>query len=235
MGHFTCFTKKMPQTCAKSFGLCEQKASAYITHMSEKLRLAKSCMPSYWLGHFSGCWSAERPQLSNFASRSKELSSLEGEHSSIPVVSSWVEKKMGHMLLPFDHGIMEHAHHARAIAHRILGYPGTHNPCEPSSPARKLEIANALLWCWYWHSWALPGCSSSQIRQISESSLFYILHFFRIFLFGGLTVLPSDLAIIGFDQARFSSCLKIHQFWDQITTFTNQGLWDMLFGAGLVT
>lgn len=144
-------------------------------------------------------------------------------------------KKKGHMLLPFDHGIMEHAHHARAIAHRILGYPGTHNPCEPSSPARKLEIANALLWCWYWHSWALPGYSSSQIRQISESSLFYILHLFRIFLFGGLTVLPSDLVIIGFDQARFSSCLKIHQFWDQITTFTNQGLGDMLFGAGLVT
>lgn len=107
MGHFTCFTKKMPQKCANNFGLYERKA-----------RLAKSCMPPYWLGHFSGCWSAERPQLSNFASRSKELSSLEGEHTGDLYLVGCTQKKW----VICCHSIMEHA---RAIAHRILGYPGT--------------------------------------------------------------------------------------------------------------
>ena len=53
-------------------------------------------------------------------------------------------------------------------------------------------------------AWLFIQPDSTDIR------IFFVLHFFRIFLFGGLTVLASDPVIIGFDQARFSSCLKIH-------------------------
>jgi len=58
-------------------------------------------------------------------------------------LSSWVHtKKMGH-LLPFDHGACP------SHCTSDFGVPG-YNPCEASSPARKLET-NELLWCWYRH------------------------------------------------------------------------------------
>ena len=130
-GSFHMFYKENASKMWKNFGFYERKA-----------RLAKSCMPPYWLGHFSGCWSAERPQLSNFASRSKELSSLEGEHTGDLYLVGCTQKKMGH-LLPFDHGACP------SHCTSDFGVPG-YNPCEASSPARKLET-NELLWCWYWH------------------------------------------------------------------------------------